>query len=90
MAPPSLRERWGQGATTLGAWISLREPLLAEGAALAGFDYIMVDMQHGIVDIGDVTDDAAGDPARRQFRSYGCRGTSRGSSAGCSTPGRWA
>ena len=55
MVPTSLRERWGQGATTLGAWISLREPLLAEVAALAGFDYVVVDMQHGLADIADAT-----------------------------------
>ena len=48
MTPTSLRQRWRDGATTLGAWISLRDPLLAEAAALAGFDYVVVDMQHGL------------------------------------------
>ena len=50
----SLRQRWGDGATTLGAWISLRDPLLAEVAGMAGFDYVVVDMQHGLNDYSDV------------------------------------
>jgi 4-hydroxy-2-oxoheptanedioate aldolase len=50
----SLRQRWGDGATTLGAWISLRDPLLAEVAGRAGFDYVVVDMQHGVNDYSDV------------------------------------
>ena len=50
----SLRQRWRDGATTLGAWISLRDPLLAEVAGQAGFDYVVVDMQHGLNDYADV------------------------------------
>ena len=53
MFPTSLRERWRDGATTLGAWLSLREPLLAEAAGLAGFDYVVIDMQHGVADYAD-------------------------------------
>jgi 4-hydroxy-2-oxoheptanedioate aldolase len=48
MYPTSLRQRWSEGATTLGAWMALREPLLAEVAGLAGFDYVVIDMQHGL------------------------------------------
>jgi len=48
---PSL---WRDGGTTLGAWISLREPFLAEMAATSGYDYVCVDMQHGLSDIGHV------------------------------------
>lgn len=54
MDVPSLGERWRAGATTLGAWISLREPLLAEAAGQAGYDYVVVDMQHGLNDYSDV------------------------------------
>jgi 4-hydroxy-2-oxoheptanedioate aldolase len=54
MVPTSLRDRWREGATALGAWISLRDPLLAEAAALAGYDYVVVDMQHGLSDYSDV------------------------------------
>jgi 4-hydroxy-2-oxoheptanedioate aldolase len=32
----------------LGAWQFLREPLIAEMAAKAGYDYVCVDLQHGL------------------------------------------
>ena len=45
-----LRDRWGAGGTALGAWISLRDPVVAETAASLGFDYVCVDLQHGLND----------------------------------------
>jgi 4-hydroxy-2-oxoheptanedioate aldolase len=54
MRPGSLKDRWQSGGTALGAWISLREPLLAEAAGLAGYDYVVIDMQHGLSDYSDV------------------------------------
>jgi 4-hydroxy-2-oxoheptanedioate aldolase len=47
MTIPSLKDRWGSGPV-LGAWMFLREPMTAEAAARAGYDYVVVDMQHGI------------------------------------------
>ena len=43
-----LRQVWDRGETALGAFLFLREPLIAEAAALAGYDYVCVDMQHGL------------------------------------------
>lgn len=43
-----LREA-AQGTGALGAWMTLREPLLTEAAANAGFDYVCIDLQHGLV-----------------------------------------
>jgi 4-hydroxy-2-oxoheptanedioate aldolase len=43
-----LRNLWAEGGTGLGAWLFLREPLVAEAAALAGYDYVCIDMQHGL------------------------------------------
>ena len=43
-----VRNVWADGGTALGAWLSSREPLLAEAAALCGYDYVCVDMQHGL------------------------------------------
>lgn len=40
-----LRSRWSDGGTALGAWISLRDPVIAETAASLGFDYVCVDLQ---------------------------------------------
>jgi 4-hydroxy-2-oxoheptanedioate aldolase len=50
-----LKQRWRDGGTALGAWISLRDPLLAEVAATAGYDYVCIDMQHGMSDYDHVT-----------------------------------
>ncbi len=45
-----LKEKWRAGEPTYGAWLSIPSPLVAEAAALAGFDYVCVDMQHGVAD----------------------------------------
>jgi 4-hydroxy-2-oxoheptanedioate aldolase len=47
----SLKSVWSEGKTALGAWVSLRDPLVAEVAGAAGFDYVCVDMQHGLADL---------------------------------------
>lgn len=47
MTIPSLKDRWREGPA-LGAWMFLREPMTAEAAARAGYDYVTVDLQHGI------------------------------------------
>jgi 4-hydroxy-2-oxoheptanedioate aldolase len=46
----SLNTLWKEGGTALGAWISLREPFLADVAANSGYDYVCIDMQHGLSD----------------------------------------
>lgn len=43
-----LRQVWDRGETALGAFLFFREPLIAEAAALAGYDYVCIDMQHGL------------------------------------------
>ena len=53
MTAVSLPERWHDGATALGAWMFLREPLLAEAAGRAGYDYVCIDMQHGLASFTD-------------------------------------
>lgn len=47
MAIPSIKDRWAD-RPALGAWMFLREPMTAEAAARAGYDYVVVDLQHGI------------------------------------------
>ena len=50
----TLKRTWASGGTALGGWMSLREPLVAETAARLDFDYICIDMQHGLAEIRDV------------------------------------
>lgn len=47
------KEKWQAGEPTFGVWLSIPSPLVAEAAALAGFDYVCIDMQHGVADYGD-------------------------------------
>jgi 4-hydroxy-2-oxoheptanedioate aldolase len=47
---PTLRAKWESGKTAFGAWFFLRDATLVEAAALAGYDYVCVDMQHGLAD----------------------------------------
>lgn len=46
----SLRETWAAGGETLGLWLSVPSFVSAEISARAGFDYVCVDTQHGVVD----------------------------------------
>ncbi len=48
MTLPSLKARWREGDAAIGAWLVLSEPILAGAAADAGYDYVVVDLHHGI------------------------------------------
>ncbi len=48
--PNKMMDIWSSGAETLGAWLSMASSHSAEIAGRAGFDYICVDMQHGVAD----------------------------------------
>jgi 2-keto-3-deoxy-L-rhamnonate aldolase RhmA len=43
----TLRERLEAGETLLGAFLALGNPVAAEALALAGFDWLLVDLEHG-------------------------------------------
>jgi 4-hydroxy-2-oxoheptanedioate aldolase len=43
-----LRQAVENGGVAYGAWLFLREPLVAEAASKAGYDYVCIDMQHGL------------------------------------------
>ena len=46
--------KWRTGEQTIGAWLSLGNTHTAEMLANAGFDWLCIDMQHGLVDYGDL------------------------------------
>ena len=63
-------------------------PLLAEVAGRPGYDYVCVDMQHGLIDLTRWRSRCCTPLARTPAVPWcGCRGTSRASSVECST---WA
>lgn len=50
MAIHRTRERWAAGEAALGAWLAIPSPVVAEAVARLGFDYVCIDLQHGLLD----------------------------------------
>ena len=45
-----LRERWSAGETAFGGWCTTGSSFSAELIGTTGFDYVCVDLQHGLSD----------------------------------------
>jgi 4-hydroxy-2-oxoheptanedioate aldolase len=45
---------WRAGGQTIGAWLSAGNAFTAELMAHAGFDWLCVDLQHGLIDYGSL------------------------------------
>ena len=54
MSMPALAGRLRNGETLYCGWVAMPEPLVAEAVARCGFDCVLLDMQHGLLDIGSV------------------------------------
>ena len=50
----TLKEKLARGQTTLGLWITLEAPTISEIAVALGFDWIVVDAEHGHLDFKEV------------------------------------
>src|SRR3990172_7389840 len=50
MRENTVKTAWGAGGVTYGAWLGIPSSFSAEVVAHQGFDYITVDMQHGLID----------------------------------------
>ena len=48
-----LKSKFANREKTFGGWISYREPAIAETFAMAGFDFIAIDMEHTTISIDD-------------------------------------
>ena len=48
--PNTMMETWAGGGETLGTWLSMPTTHSAEITSRTGFDYVCIDMQHGIAD----------------------------------------
>lgn len=51
--PNALKAALRRGETQLGLWLSLNSPLATEMAAGAGFDWLLVDMEHSVISEGE-------------------------------------
>ncbi len=54
MSLPVLAARLRNGETLYCGWVAMPEPLVAETVARSGFDCVLLDMQHGLLDTGSV------------------------------------
>lgn len=52
MRASGLRDRWQQGKAATMAWLSIGNSYVAEMAGCSGSDAVLVDLQHGMTDIG--------------------------------------
>lgn len=54
MRPNRVKQRWREGQPSVGTWLSLGNPLAAELLAHAGFDWLVVDLEHNAIDLADL------------------------------------
>ena len=54
MRENALRGIWQQGGAALGGWLTVPSAMSAEIFANCGFDWVCVDMQHGLIDEADM------------------------------------
>jgi 4-hydroxy-2-oxoheptanedioate aldolase len=50
MRENATKAKWRRGEVTYGAWLSIPSAFSAEIVAHAGFDWVCIDMQHGVID----------------------------------------
>jgi 4-hydroxy-2-oxoheptanedioate aldolase len=50
MRENTLKTSWAAGRATLGLWLSADDPVAAEQLGGMGYDYLNVDLQHGLID----------------------------------------
>jgi 4-hydroxy-2-oxoheptanedioate aldolase len=46
----TVKEKWSRGEVTYGGWLSIPSSFSAEVMAHQGFDWLCIDMQHGVID----------------------------------------
>ena len=56
MTTDPVRDRWAAGETAFAAWLTLESPASAAAVASAGFDAVVVDLQHGHATLEDLPD----------------------------------
>lgn len=50
----SLKSRLSRSEITIGSWVTLGHPSIAEIMAAAGFDWLVLDMEHSVLELGEV------------------------------------
>src|SRR2546422_4045913 len=50
----TLKQKLAQGQTTLGLWVTLESPTITEIAVTLGFDWVVIDAEHGHLDFKEI------------------------------------
>ena len=50
----SLKSRLNRSELTIGSWVTLGHPSIAEIMAAAGFDWLVLDMEHSVLELSEV------------------------------------
>ncbi|MFQ5633755.1 MAG: HpcH/HpaI aldolase/citrate lyase family protein [Gammaproteobacteria bacterium] len=50
----SLKSRLARNELTIGSWVTLAHPSIAEIMAAAGFDWLVIDAEHSVIELADV------------------------------------
>ena len=50
----SLKGRLAKGELTVGSWVTLGHPSIAEIMAGAGFDWLVIDAEHSVIELSDI------------------------------------
>ncbi len=54
MRENTLKTAWNDGSTTIGLWLATSDAAAVEPLGEVGYDYICLDLQHGLLDYSDV------------------------------------
>ncbi len=54
MIANEVKKTWAEGGTTIGLWMSTPDVAAAEQLATVGYDYLCLDLQHGLLDYSAV------------------------------------
>ena len=54
MRANEIKQQWANGASVVGFWLALPDPSVAESIGSLDPSYLVVDMQHGLIDYSDV------------------------------------
>ncbi|MDP6605182.1 MAG: aldolase/citrate lyase family protein [Dehalococcoidia bacterium] len=54
MRPNHVLRAWRDGGQTVGGWLSVNAPTVAEAMAHQDFDWLCIDTQHGLIEYADV------------------------------------
>jgi len=54
LKPNKLKQKWAAGEPALNAWLTIGNAFTSEVIAAQGFDSIVLDGQHGVMDYSDI------------------------------------